>query len=68
MSLRSGAGENYLEHIPWLLTMAQEGRNAEKREELYSLLVYVFLGISLLGGSIYFGFLRTRSRMPDGLS
>jgi hypothetical protein len=56
----AGSGSGYLDSVPWLKQMAESGAAGTQNRYVLSNVAYLVLGICLLGGSVYFAFLRKR--------
>lgn len=67
--LQSGANRDFkfLEGVPWLKKMAEEKTQREKNLKLMSMILYILLGLLLIGGAIYFAFFK-KSKLPTGNS
>lgn len=50
--------EDHLNHLPWLKKMTEDKESRDKLLEHISMALLVSLGIFILGGCVYFGFLR----------
>lgn len=49
---------SFLEAVPWLKKMSDEKKSAADRKRNASLLIYALIGISVIGGAVYFAFVR----------
>lgn len=49
---------NYLDHLPWLREMVEEKEERDKLLEHISMALLILLGIFILAGCVYFGFLK----------
>lgn len=61
LSAGSQNDNRYLESLPWLKKMAEARKTESKRHGRQSIFLYLLLGALVLGGSIYFAFIRRQT-------
>ena len=49
---------SFVEAVPWLKKMSDEKKSAADRKRNASLFIYALIGVSVIGGAIYFAFIR----------
>jgi hypothetical protein len=57
-----GSKNDYLDDLPWLKEMTEKNKISEKQWSLISIIAFIVLGIVVVGGSVYFAFVKTSAK------